>query len=488
MDKKITVKNEEIVIDLRKVWAAVLDNILLVTVIAVLCGTVAFLGTFFLIAPKYEATAKFYVNNNAVSLGGASVSISSGDLVTSRNLVDSYIVILNTRETLNDVMDYAGVSRTYEEVTRMLSAEAVDETEIFQVTVTSTDPIEVKKIADAIAYILPYRIDDIIEGTSAKVVEAAVLPTKPASPNYAKSTAVGLVLGLLLTISVIAVREILDISIGCEADIAQIVDLPILAAVPDMNAPGKGSACYGYPDSNDALRQKTFIGEGVSFCAAEAYKLLRTKLRFSFADAGGCRVIGISSAMSGEGKSLTAINLAYALSELGKRVILVDCDMRRPALAEKLNIKKTPGLSGYLSGQSDLTDLTQRCDMGGCGKYFHVIPAGENPPNPIELLSSQRLAEAMQTLRNQYDYVILDFPPVGEVGDALAVARQMDGMLLVVRQNFCNRVALQDAVGQFGFVNMKLLGVVFNGIAEGESLYGRNYYQGYCTKRTNRRA
>lgn len=355
-------------------------------------------------------------------------------------------------------------------------------------TVTSTDPIEAKKIADAIAYILPYRIDDIIEGTSAKVVESPVVPSTPSSPNYAKNSAIGFVLGLLLTVAVITAREILDITIRCEADIAQSVDLPILAAVPDMNAPCKGSACYGYIDSNYALRQKTFIGEGISFYAAEAYKLLRTKLQFSFADAGGCRVIGISSAMSGEGKSLTAANLAYSLSELGKRVVLVDCDMRRPALAEKLCLQKTPGFSSYLSGQSDLMDLTQCCGMGSGEKSFHVIPAGENPPNPIELLSSQRMTEATQTLRNQYDYVILDFPPVGEVSDALAVAQQVDGMLLVVRQNFCNRVALHDMIGQFDFVNMKLLGVVFNGVAESESLYGRNYYGGYYTKRTNRRA
>ena len=125
--------------------------------------------------PKLKRLIPYSLYNNNFSFGDASVSISSGDLSTSRNLVDSYIVILNTRETLVDVIDYAGVARTYKEVRNMLSSSAVNETEIFRVVVKSPDPQEAEKIANAIAYILPNRIKNIIDGTSAKVVEAAVV-------------------------------------------------------------------------------------------------------------------------------------------------------------------------------------------------------------------------------------------------------------------------------------------------------------------------
>lgn len=491
MDEIKTEKNEEIEIDLGRIFHAVMDKAWLVATVAVLCAVLTFVGTFFFITPQYKSTAMFYVNNSNLSLGGTSVSISSGDLTTSRNLVDSYIVILNTRETLVDVIDYAGVSCTYKDLREMLSSEAVNETEIFQVTVTSPDPQEAERIANAIAYILPKRIGTIIDGTSAKVVDAAIVPSKPSSPSYTKNTLIGFLLGFILTVGIIALREMFDITIRAEEDITQSCKYPILVSVPDMTAPGKGgSAYYGYGRSKSDKNKGKYatekrpskcaiMGPNISFAASEAYKLLRTKLQFSFADENNCRVIGLSSALSGEGKSLTAVNLAFTLSQLNKKVLLVDCDMRRPTLAEKLGILKQPGLSSYLTRQCHLNDLLQLCGMKDNEDAFHVVSAGQNPPNPIELLSSERMKKALAAMRGAYDYVILDLPPVGEVSDAMAVAKETDGMLLVVRQNYCDRVVLSEAVRQFEFINSKILGVVFNCTNEHGGNYGKGYYKRY---------
>lgn len=493
MVEKKPEQNEEIEIDLGRLFRAIMDRAWLVVVASVLCAVLTFVGTFFFITPQYKAAAMFYVNNSNLSLGDASVSISSGDLTTSRNLVDSYIVILNTRETLNDVIDYTGINRTYKELKEMISAEAVNETEIFQVSITCPDPQEAEQIANAIAYILPKRIGTIIDGTSAKVVEAAVVPSSPSSPSYTKNTLVGFLLGFVLSVGVIALREIFNITIRTEDDVAQVCKHPILAAVPDMNASSKGSSnYYGYGNSRSkkkkggayaaakqTAKQPAIMGESISFAASEAYKLLRTKLQFSFADDNDCRVIGLSSALSGEGKSLTAVNLAYSLSQLDKKVILIDCDMRRPTLAEKLGILKKPGLSSYLTGQSHFAELVQECNLKGNEQAFHVISAGQNPPNPVELLSSERMKKALSALRKAYDYVILDLPPVGEVSDAMAVAKEIDGMLLVVRQNFCDRIVLAEAVRQFEFINAKILGTVFNCISEHGGNYGKGYYKKY---------
>lgn len=485
MDPK-TKNDAEVQIDLQKTARAVLKRSWIVIIVSVLCAVVTFLGTYFLITPTYEASAKFYVNNSAVSMGGSS-SVSSGDLSTSRNLVDSYIVILNTRETINEVIDYAGVSLTYTELKDMISATAVNNTEIFSVTVTSESPQEAEMLANAIADILPKRISTVIEGTSAKVVESAMLPTKPSSPSYMKNTVIGFLLGLVLSVGVIVLREIFDTTIRTEEDITQSCQYPVLAAIPDMLSPGKGNGYYGYGSSrkkSDAgkagKKEPVLIGGEISFAASEAYKLLRTKLQFSFADENASRVIGISSSLSGEGKSLSAVNLAYTLSELGYKVILLDCDMRRPTLAEKLKIKKMPGLSSYLTGQSDWNSLVQPCGIENHENAFRVITAGQNPPNPIELLSSKRMKTALQELRKAYDYVILDLPPVSEVSDAMAIAEQTDGTLLVVRQNHCDRTVLADAIHRFEYVNAKILGVVFNCTSESNSKgYYRKYHKYY---------
>lgn len=476
----------EMEIDLIKVVKAIWHKAWVVAGASLVGAVAALLITVFFITPQYQSSVMFYVNNNSRSLGDVAMSITSSDISASRGLVDSYIVILKARETLLDVIDYAGVDRKYGEVSSMITAEDVDSTEIFRVTVESPDAQEAQKIADAVAYILPKRISSIIEGTSAKIVDSAVVASSPSSPSYVKNTAIGFLLGFLLSAGGISLWVILDTTIRTEDDITQNCKYPVLAAVPDMEAPSKGGYAYSY--DRDRKKQPAHpgkkpqvIGSDISFAAAEAYKLLRTKLQFSFADEEQCHVIGISSSLSGEGKSVSAINLAYSLSQLGKRVILIDCDMRRPTLAEKLRIQKKPGLSNFLTGQVGTDQLIQAWAPRNEETAFHVISAGQNPPNPIELLSSARMTKLLEGLRRICDYVILDLPPVGEVSDALAVAGETDGVLLLARQDHCNRVALNETVRQFEFVDAKILGIVYNSVKDSSGKYGyyKKYYKQY---------
>lgn len=484
MDDRMINRDNELEIDLQQLFGALLNKAWLIGLVAVVCAVVTFLGTLFFITPKYTSAAMFYVNNNSMSLGDVASSITSSDISASRGLVKSYIVILNTRETLNDVIDYTEIDRTYAEVKNMISAEAVDATEIFRVVVTSPSAKEAETIANGIAYILPKRITSIIDGTSAKVVEAAVQAARPSSPSYTKNTIIGLLLGMVLSGGFVVLQTLLDTVIRKEEDITQNCKYPVLAAVPDMEAPGKGHSNYSYDRDKrhaalQAGKKPSLMGKDMNFAAAEAYKLLRTKLQFAFADESDSHVIGISSSLSGEGKSLSAINLAYSLSQLGKRVVLIDCDMRRPTLAEKLKIQKKPGLSNFLTGQCRIEELIQFCNIRGDENAFRVIAAGQNPPNPIELLSSERMTKFLMGLRKICDYVILDLPPVGEVSDALAVAGNTDGVLLVVRQDQCEKSILADTVRQFEFVDAKILGVVYNCAEESTGKYNKRYYKKY---------
>lgn len=502
MTEEMNNREEFVEINFKRLIDAVLQKSWTIFLVATICSAVILVGTIFFVTPQYEASAMFYINNSDISVGGASLSLTASDISASRGLVDTYIVILNTRETMNHVIDYAGVDLSYSQIRGMISAEAVEETEVFRVTVESPNPNEAEIIANAIAYILPKRISSIVEGTSAKVVDAAVLPTSPSSPSYTRNTMLGFALGLLMSVGVIVLREIIDITIRSDEDVKQVCSHPILAEVPDMSAPSKGGSYYYYGESGkkgtkkkgsaygaaakQPEKQREIIGPDISFAASEAYKLLRTKLQFSFADDNDCHVIALSSAMSGEGKSLTAVNLAYTLSQLDKKVILIDCDMRRPTLAEKLKIRKKPGLSSYLTGQSHLKDLIQGCNLKNNEWAFHVITAGQNPPNPVELLSSARMRRAVDKLREEYDYVILDMPPVGEVSDAMAVAKITDGILLIVRQNYCDRIMLKEAVRQFEFIHAKILGTVFNCTNDHGANYSGGYYKRYY-RRYNKR-
>lgn len=481
-NREQTQKNDAIEVDVKRVFKAVWSRIWLVCLCAILCGAIAFLTTLYFITPMYQSTAMFYVNNG-FSVSDAYNAITSGDITAAKSLVDTYIVILNSRSCLNDVIDYANVDLSYSELKKMIAASSVNETEVFQVIVTSSDPAEAENLANAIAYILPKRINDIVDGTTAKIVDYAIQSSTPSSPNRVSNTLAGVLLGGVLCILTLAVHEIFDLTIRSQDDIEQCCKHPILASVPDMTSPSTGG--YYYYNTKNSKKKKgakpqqtqntVTIGKKISFSALEAYKLLRTKLQFSFVDDLTCPVIGVSSALAGEGKSLSAINLAYSLSQLEKRVLLIDCDLRRPSLSVKLPIQKTPGLSEYLTGHATMDDATQFCRVDNEGG-FAIIASGHNPPNPIELLSSTKMQKAIEQLRGFFDYIILDLPPVGEVSDAMVAAKLTDGILLVVRENYCNTAALTSAVSQFEFIESRILGLVLNCVGEHSGKYYYRYY------------
>ena len=195
MEENVKKNSQEIEIDLQQLLQSLLSRAWLICVVAVLCAAIAFGWTLFFVTPQYESSVMFYVNNSNIDLSSANLSLSAADISASRGLVDVYIVILKTRETMLDVIDYAGVEMSPGQLMGMVSAESVSQTEVFRVTVTHADPATAEKLADAISYILPKRISNIVEGTSAKIVDTAVMPTSPSSPSYTKNTMLGFVVG-----------------------------------------------------------------------------------------------------------------------------------------------------------------------------------------------------------------------------------------------------------------------------------------------------
>ncbi|MBR2929891.1 MAG: CpsD/CapB family tyrosine-protein kinase [Clostridia bacterium] len=218
----------------------------------------------------------------------------------------------------------------------------------------------------------------------------------------------------------------------------------------------------------------------LSFEASEAYKLLRTNLSFSLPEEGKCRIIGITSSIRGEGKSTTSVNLSYALAQTGKRVLLVDADLRLPSIAKKLDIPGTPGVTDMLIMAEGSEGAIRRMPDVDC---WHVIPAGSIPPNPTEILGSSKMADFIGELSGQYDYIIVDFPPVNIVSDALVASSMLDGILVVVRSEYSSRRELSKCVKHLELSGVKILGFVISSInSRGGSgsryrKYGKNYYR-----------
>ena len=212
------------------------------------------------------------------------------------------------------------------------------------------------------------------------------------------------------------------------------------------------------------------LGAELDFASSEAYKLLRTNLSFSIPNKDKGRVIGLTSARPGDGKSYTAINLAYSLAEAGNRVLLIDADMRRSSIAMTLDKPLSPGLSNYLVG--DAKDVIHKSVLH---ESLSLITAGDLPPNPAELIGSERMGMMLGALSQRYDYVILDLPPVSLVADPLVISKHLDGIVLVLRHSYSRCGEIKDAVRQLKFVNAHILGFVYNGYDKGRG-YRRHGY------------
>lgn len=226
----------------------------------------------------------------------------------------------------------------------------------------------------------------------------------------------------------------------------------------------------------------TMIASNMSFASAEAYKTLRTNLLFSFSGGETCPVIGMTSSFRGEGKSLTSVNLSYTLAENRERVLLIEGDMRLPTLSGRLSLRSTPGLSNLLVGLNSVNEAIQHFDVSlddGQTITTDVLVAGDIPPNPSELLGSDRMQALLEVLRKHYDYIVLDLPPVTAVTDALVASKLVDGMVVVVRANHAVRGALAETIRQLRLVDTRILGFAFNGAEESGSGYykGKNYYK-----------
>lgn len=233
----------------------------------------------------------------------------------------------------------------------------------------------------------------------------------------------------------------------------------------------------------DATADIKTLHKNLEFTAVEQYKLLRANLSFTLPEGQKCPIIGVTSSMRGEGKSTTAVNLSYVLAENGKSVLLIDGDLRIPSIAKKMSIKSTPGLTdllmGYESHQMGVfkTNLLDN---------WYIMPSGELPPNPSELLGSRRMESILKLAAEKFDYIVVDLPPVNIVSDALAISKFITGMIVVIRENYTEKKELEACFRQLELSNVNILGCVLNESENSNGTHGRyrkysKYYRKYYT-------
>ena len=228
------------------------------------------------------------------------------------------------------------------------------------------------------------------------------------------------------------------------------------------------------------VKRAKVLNDKSSFHVKEAYKALRTNIVFSIPHDGAKKII-VTSALAGEGKSTNCLNLAISFAQTGAKVLIIDCDLRKPNVANLLNIAPTPGLSNVLANLNTVDSVIVHSDYAN----LDVIPSGDMPPNPAELLGSAAMKDTLEKLSDIYEYIFLDTSPVNIVTDTAVMSKLVDGILLVVRQGRTDVETVSEAVKKLSFVEANIIGFVLNGRLTDVKMgyrYGKHGYYRYGKK------
>jgi capsular exopolysaccharide synthesis family protein len=427
------VELRELLAALRASWWFPLAGMLLFVAAALTLGSAQ--------TPLYSSSTQLF----ASMTGAASTSEAYLGGQFAQQRVTSYARLVTGVELAGRVIQRLDLKMTPQQLAQEITATAEPETVLLDVTVTDPSAVQASRIADAVGTEFASMVAQLETPAAGgpppvkvTVTQPPSTPTSPSSPQTSRNVAVGALAGLVLGAGLGVARAKLDLSLKAQDEAAEAASAPVIGVV----------------HRNDLLqRQRTFAPGRSS--AAEDFRKLRNNLQFLSLDDPRAAIM-VSSAVPREGKTTITANLGMALTEAGRKVTLVDADLRHPQLTRYLGIADGIGLTNVLTGRADLDDVLQAFGQDG----LSVISAGPTPPNPGELLGSESMASLLEKLRVQNDFVLVDAPPILPVADPSGLAVHMDGVLLCTRYGSTTEEQLRQAAVAVARAGGKTLGVV----------------------------
>ncbi len=432
----------------------------IITLVPACCLLVAAILVFFIIPPTYEAYTTLLVGRNIAREPQAAISYE--DLVLSRQLVKTYSEIVKSWTVSEEVIRQLRLAMTVEQFAQKVSVTLVEETQVIRLGFFDGDPSLAQRVANSTASVFAQRVPELMKLNNVAVLDPARLPVVAAKPRKALAIALAGTAGLMATLLFILAVEYLDTRIQSRNEAEKILGVPVLGTIPKRALSPEGDATSPFLPLLDDPKSPV----------AEAYRSLRTNVQF-LCNTKGAHIIAITSAQPMEGKTTVAANLAIGMAQTGKRVTLVDADLRRPTMHRVMGTPNESGLADLLVGGSDAPEqlLTTTMIAG-----LRILPSGPVPANPAELLESQRFADVLAYLRSISDLIIIDTPPITAVTDAAIISSLSSGVLLVTNGTTHRTAAVaQSALRQ---VSADILGVILNQV----TLEADRYYDYYTSR------
>ena len=427
-----------VILSVKDILAILRRRLSIVVATVLVCVGVAGVLSYLVLPPVYRSETSLVVSNRQPTPTGDSVSYDQ--LQAYHALAVTYADIITSRAVLQDTIDTLRLPETVEQLAKMTAADVVGDTGVILVSVRDRDSTRAALIANTVASSFIDQLPRLLSrNDNVNVIDQAVPVTDQISPRPLLNIAVALAGSLMLGIVLAFLADFSDDTIHTSSDVRKLFGLRVLSVVPDVPAKTDHS------------------GWGEGSRAFEAFSVLRTSLQFSTADHEP-QVILATSCSAGEGKTTVAQNLAQSMSQVGNKVMIVDVNFVNPVLHRLFGIPNQQGLSSIATGGADFALFTRSEQYPN----LCVVTSGPVPPNKAELLGSARLRRLMDRLREEYDIIVLDTPPVLAVTDAIVLSSLADGVILVVQADRTRAADLRSAIDALGAAHAKVLGVVLN--------------------------
>lgn len=481
--------DDETEIDLGKLFQALLRRLPIILFVTLCFGAIGFSYAKYYLPLQYTASTYMYVKNG--SSAEEKEAINQQDLAASKSLVETYIVILKNDTVVKQVgmelVSKFGASEiakcftvkngmvSVSELKNSITMAADGDTEVLKISAQTKDPNVSAEICDIYAEVAPIFLVRIIGAGSVEVIGDAEVPLTPSAPDVKKITMIAALVGFVLSAGIVVLIHLLDRTIKSEEDI-QSFSLAYLGEVPEMVDAHSGRKKQRWKKNKpSAMREMLLCASGLPFPFSEAYRSIRTNLMFSLAPQAH-KIVAITSPNASDGKSLTAANVAMALAMMEKKVLFMDADLRKPVQHQRLNLKNTVGLSEVLGQMATWQEARHLRPLPN----LDVLTAGTCPPNPSELLASAAMQKLLAEAEAQYDYIVIDTPPVNVVSDVLGIAPLIGGVLLVARYRVTTTKEVDTALQAISVTGASVLGVVLTEVDFKQGGYYKKYYKKNC--------